>query len=202
MMTGQVCSSLTRIVVSRNRHDELVEALAAQMAQVKVGDPFDETSQMGPLVAERQRDRVLGLIAQGIEGGATLAAGGGRPADLDKGWFVEPTVFGNVDRHPLAPQPTRDGRGDPRVIFGDEDSHERQGRFTNSTLDQRRVTTCVQVRAREGPEFSGTAYGDLTNRSPQSIACRCTTTTTRQRRGSSSMIRAPAWKARCMSSSV
>ena len=52
---------------------------------------------MGPLVAERQRDRVLGYIAKGVDEGATLATGGGRPAHLDKGWFVEPTVFGNVD---------------------------------------------------------------------------------------------------------
>ena len=52
---------------------------------------------MGPLVAERQRDRVLGYIAKGVEEGASLATGGGRPAGLDRGWFVEPTVFGNVD---------------------------------------------------------------------------------------------------------
>jgi acyl-CoA reductase-like NAD-dependent aldehyde dehydrogenase len=54
-------------------------------------------SQMGPLAAERQRDRVEGYIAKGIEIGATLAASGGRPRDLDRGWYVEPTVFGNVD---------------------------------------------------------------------------------------------------------
>ncbi len=97
MMTGQVCSSLTRIVVSRHRHDELVEALAASFAKVKVGDQFDPESEMGPLAASRQRDRVLGYIATGVAEGATLATGGGRPAHLDKGWFVEPTVFGDVD---------------------------------------------------------------------------------------------------------
>jgi aldehyde dehydrogenase (NAD+) len=97
-LAGQVCSSLTRIVVSQNRHDELVEALAGTFAQVKVGDPFDAQTQMGPLVAERQRDRVEGYIAKGLAEGATLATGGGRPAHLDKGWFIEPTVFGNVDR--------------------------------------------------------------------------------------------------------
>ena len=52
---------------------------------------------MGPLVAERQRDRVLGYVAKGVEQGATLATGGGRPAHLERGWYVEPTVFGNVD---------------------------------------------------------------------------------------------------------
>ena len=96
-LTGQVCSTISRIVVTRKRHDALVEAIAAIFSQIKVGDPFDETVQMGPLAAERQRARVLGYIEKGKAEGATLAAGGGRPAHLDRGWFVEPTVFGNVD---------------------------------------------------------------------------------------------------------
>ena len=62
-----------------------------------MGDPFDAQTQMGPLVAERQRDRVEGYIAKGVAEGATLATGGGRPKHLDRGWFIEPTVFGNVD---------------------------------------------------------------------------------------------------------
>ena len=98
-LSGQVCSSLTRIVVTRDRHDEFVDALAGTFSQVKVGDPFDAASQMGPLAAERQRDRVEGYISKGVKGGATLATGGGRPKDLDRGWYVEPTVFGNVDNH-------------------------------------------------------------------------------------------------------
>jgi len=97
MMTGQVCSSLTRIVVSQDRHDELTEALVGAFSQVKVGNQFDPESQMGPLAASRQRDRVLGYVAKGVAEGATLATGGGRPAHLDKGWFVEPTVFSNVE---------------------------------------------------------------------------------------------------------
>jgi acyl-CoA reductase-like NAD-dependent aldehyde dehydrogenase len=75
----------------------MVEALSSIFAQVKVGDPFDPESQMGPLAAERQRDRVLGYVARGIADGAVLATGGGRPKDLKRGWYVEPTVFGNVD---------------------------------------------------------------------------------------------------------
>jgi acyl-CoA reductase-like NAD-dependent aldehyde dehydrogenase len=97
VMTGQVCSSLTRIVVTRSRHDEIVEALAENFRKVRVGDPFDEKTQMGPLAVRRQRDRVEGYIAKGIDEGATLAAGGKRPEHLDRGWFIEPTVFGNVD---------------------------------------------------------------------------------------------------------
>ncbi|HEY3687110.1 MAG TPA: aldehyde dehydrogenase [Streptosporangiaceae bacterium] len=96
-LSGQVCSSLTRIVVSRRRHDALVEALAGTFSQVRVGDPFDASTQMGPLAMARQRDRVEGYIAKGVAEGAVLATGGGRPAGLDRGYFIEPTVFGNVD---------------------------------------------------------------------------------------------------------
>jgi acyl-CoA reductase-like NAD-dependent aldehyde dehydrogenase len=95
MLSGQVCSSLTRIVVSRSRHDELLEALAAAFGAKKAGDPFDASSDLGPLVAQRQVDRVTGYIEKGKAEGATLAAGGGRPDQ--KGFYVEPTVFGNVD---------------------------------------------------------------------------------------------------------
>jgi acyl-CoA reductase-like NAD-dependent aldehyde dehydrogenase len=103
-LSGQVCSSLTRVVVTRSRHDELLEALAGTFSQVRVGDPFESATQMGPLAASRQRDRVLGYIARGVEDGATLATGGGRPADLDRGWYVEPTVFGNVSNSSVIAQ--------------------------------------------------------------------------------------------------
>ncbi|GAA1218194.1 hypothetical protein GCM10009608_63980 [Pseudonocardia alaniniphila] len=96
-LTGQVCASLTRIVVTRKRHGELVEALSSTFSQVQVGDPFDDSTQMGPLAMRRQRDRVEGYIAKGIEEGAVLATGGGRPEHLHRGFFVEPTVFANVD---------------------------------------------------------------------------------------------------------
>ena len=96
-LSGQVCSSLTRIVVSAHRHDELVEALASAFSQVRVGDPFDAETQMGPLAMRRQRDRVENMIAQGVEEGARLVTGGGRPKHLERGFFIEPTVFAHVD---------------------------------------------------------------------------------------------------------
>jgi aldehyde dehydrogenase (NAD+) len=99
MMTGQVCSSLTRIVVTRKRHDALVDALSASFSKVKVGNPFDPSTEMGPLAMSRQRDRVEGYIAKGRAEGAKLATGGGRPAHLSRGFYIEPTVFGNVDNH-------------------------------------------------------------------------------------------------------
>jgi aldehyde dehydrogenase (NAD+) len=99
IMTGQVCSALTRIVVSRRRHDQLVEALASAFSAIKVGDPFDLTTEMGPLAMDRQRTRVEGYIQKGKAEGARIATGGGRPRHLDRGYFIEPTVFGNVNNN-------------------------------------------------------------------------------------------------------
>jgi acyl-CoA reductase-like NAD-dependent aldehyde dehydrogenase len=96
-LTGQVCSSLTRIIVDRKRHDDLVDALSACFSGVNIGDPFDLTTQLGPLATSRQRDRVESFIQLGRDEGAQLAAGGGRPAPLNRGYFIEPTVFANVD---------------------------------------------------------------------------------------------------------
>jgi acyl-CoA reductase-like NAD-dependent aldehyde dehydrogenase len=98
-LTGQTCSLLTRVVVSRHRHDAMLEALSAHFATVKIGDPFDPATGMGPLATSRQRERVEGYIAKGKAEGATLASGGRRPAHLDRGFFIEPTVFGNVDNN-------------------------------------------------------------------------------------------------------
>lgn len=96
-LTGQACSCLSRVIVSRKRHDAMVDALTSVFAKVRMGNPFDTDVDMGPLVSERQRDRVEHFLAKGKQEGATLACGGGRPAGLDRGWFVEPTVYGNVD---------------------------------------------------------------------------------------------------------
>ncbi|MFC3175419.1 aldehyde dehydrogenase [Novosphingobium bradum] len=96
-LAGQVCSSLTRVIVTRHRHDALLDALAGRFAEVVVGDPMDPASQMGPLATAIQRDRVEGHIAGAKADGATLATGGARPAHLNRGYFMEPTVFGHVD---------------------------------------------------------------------------------------------------------
>jgi aldehyde dehydrogenase (NAD+) len=98
-LTGQVCSSLTRIVVTHHRHEAMVDALSANFEQVKVGDPFDPASEMGPLAMRRQRDRVEAYIQKGKTEGASLVTGGGRPPHLNRGFYIEPTVFGNVDNN-------------------------------------------------------------------------------------------------------
>ena len=94
--TGQVCVTLSRVLVSKTRHDELVAALKAELEAVKVGDPMDPETQMGPLAMARQLDRVEGYIEKGKQEGAILVTGGDRPA-LDKGYYINPTLFANVD---------------------------------------------------------------------------------------------------------
>jgi betaine-aldehyde dehydrogenase len=97
MNNGEACISLTRILAPRHRYQEVTEALADQMRNMKVGDALDPATEVGPLVAERQRDRVENYIKIGQDEGAKIALGGGRPDGLDKGWFVEPTLFVDVD---------------------------------------------------------------------------------------------------------
>lgn len=98
-ISGQVCASLTRIIVPRHRHDEFVEALAAKFSQVKVGDPYDSASEMGPLASKTQHEKVLAYIEKGVAEGAKLITGGSRPAHLEHGYYVEPTVFASVKSH-------------------------------------------------------------------------------------------------------
>lgn len=97
MINGQACVAQTRILVPRTRYDEFAEAFAAVASALKVGDPLDSATELGPLVARRQQQRSLDYIRVGQEEGAKLLTGGGRPAGFEKGWYVEPTLFGDVD---------------------------------------------------------------------------------------------------------
>ncbi len=96
MNNGQACVAQTRILVPRSSYDTWVEAIAEMGRRQVTGDPTDLGTTLGPLVAERQRDRVEGYIDIGKGEGARIVAGGGRP-DIDTGWFVEATVFADVD---------------------------------------------------------------------------------------------------------
>jgi aldehyde dehydrogenase (NAD+) len=97
MHAGQGCAMLTRLLLPRSRYDEGLDLLTAAMSEMPYGDPQDPGVLMGPLISAKQRERVLGYIAKGQEEGARLVIGGGRPAHLPTGWFVEPTVFADVD---------------------------------------------------------------------------------------------------------
>ena len=94
---GQLCFLSTRVLAPRSRYDEVLDAVTDMAASLVVGDPLDPDTQVGPLISSRQRDRVTSCIAGGVDAGATLTTGGGRPAALDQGWFLEPTVLGGVD---------------------------------------------------------------------------------------------------------
>ena len=95
--TGQVCYSSTRLLAPRARYDEVIEATRDVMATSPLGDPSDPATAFGPLVTAAQRDRVEGYIASGVADGARLVLGGGRPAHLPTGFYVEPTLFVDVD---------------------------------------------------------------------------------------------------------
>ena len=97
MNSGQACVGQTRILAPRSRYDEVVEKLAAAVAAMQVGLPDDPAAMIGPLISEKQRERVEGYIKKGLEEGARIVTGGGRPEGLDSGWFVQPTVFADVD---------------------------------------------------------------------------------------------------------
>ncbi|MFV2175241.1 aldehyde dehydrogenase [Actinomadura sp. LOL_016] len=97
-MAGQICNALTRVIVPANRIDDHADALAAELSGVRVEDPTDPRTEMGPLVTERQQQRVWRYIDTGVEEGARLVTGGtGLPDGIRRGWYVRPTVFSDVD---------------------------------------------------------------------------------------------------------
>lgn len=93
---GQVCAADSRVLIPQSRAEEFTEAFVAMVGRLQVGDPFEPKTDVGPLVAERQRERVEAYIHSGIEEGARVAVGGGRPWGQPTGWYVEPTVFIDV----------------------------------------------------------------------------------------------------------
>jgi acyl-CoA reductase-like NAD-dependent aldehyde dehydrogenase len=97
-LTNQVCAALTRVLLSRERHDAFVALLRQRFESIVIGDPFDPATAMGPLAMKRQLDRVLGYIELGKAEGAVLVSGGSRPS-LNHGFYVEPTIFANVSNN-------------------------------------------------------------------------------------------------------
>ena len=85
------------MLVPRGRQAEAIDLAKAQLAKLTVGDPFDAKTRLGPLASAGQRDTVLGYIETGKKEGATLVAGGGRPSAISRGFYVEPTIFSNVE---------------------------------------------------------------------------------------------------------
>jgi acyl-CoA reductase-like NAD-dependent aldehyde dehydrogenase len=96
---GQICWLGTRVLAPSSRYSEVVDIVSGLAGSLRIGDPLDESTQIGPLVSSRQRDRVESYIAKGKAEGGRLTVGGGRPEAQDRGWFVQPTVFADVDNH-------------------------------------------------------------------------------------------------------
>jgi aldehyde dehydrogenase (NAD+) len=94
---GEICMSMTRVLAPRERYSEVVDALSVAVGKLVVGDPADRGTQVGPLITAAARDRVLTHLAAAVNAGSRATVGGGRPAGLDRGWFVEPTILADVD---------------------------------------------------------------------------------------------------------
>jgi aldehyde dehydrogenase (NAD+) len=94
--SGQICFSQTRVLVSEKRHDEVLDRLSQAVSHLKVGDPLDDETQVGPLATARQLERVQGYIEKGKSEGALLVQGGGRVEGRNRGYYLEPTIFDRV----------------------------------------------------------------------------------------------------------
>lgn len=168
-LCGQACINYSRILIPRARYSEHVESLAAAMKAVAVGNPLDEATQMGPLAMKRQLDRVQGYIAKGLAEGAKLATGGGQPKELNRGFFIEPTVFADAHNDmviareeifgPVTAAIPYDSLDEAIAIANDSDFGLSGGVYTNDT--DRAYAVARQIRTghftQNGREF------DLTN---------------------------------------
>ena len=116
------------------------------LPRVKIGDPYDPATQLGPLAMERQRERVEYYIARGKEEGADLAHGGGRPANLNRGWFIEPTLFANVDARAVIAQEEIFGPVVSVIPAASEDDAVANRQRHGIRAQQRRVHTGRKAR--------------------------------------------------------
>lgn len=98
--TGQVCTAGTRVLIPESIKEDFLTAVKEEFSQVKVGDPREDGTQVGPIISKKQFDQVQDYIDKGVNEGAELFYGGpGKPEGLDKGYFARPTIFINVDNH-------------------------------------------------------------------------------------------------------
>jgi aldehyde dehydrogenase (NAD+) len=117
---GQTCTNATRVLAHRERYADVVEALREQVGAFQLGDPASPDVFIGPLVSDVQRERVEGYIAKGLEEGARLVLGGGRP-DRERGYFVEPAIFADVDNRMTIAQEEIFGPVVSVIAYDDED---------------------------------------------------------------------------------
>jgi aldehyde dehydrogenase (NAD+) len=130
--TGQVCSAGSRILVHRSVHDQVVERLVARAESIRLGDPRDAKTSMGPLISSTQMERVLGYIEVGREEGAKVAIGGARHGE--RGYYVAPTVFTGVEHEMRISQEEIFGPVATVIPFEDEDDAVRLANGTSYSL--------------------------------------------------------------------
>jgi len=131
---GQGCALPTRILAERSIYDEVVEALVGALARIRVGDPTDAKTGMGPLIREAQRTRVERYVESGREQGARIACGGGRPGGLERGFFFEPTLFADVESSMTIAQEEIFGPVGVAIPFDDEEDAVRLANDTRYGL--------------------------------------------------------------------
>jgi aldehyde dehydrogenase (NAD+) len=165
---GQGCAIQTRMLLPRSRYDEGVAIMTGLMGAVPYGDPQRPDVMMGPLISEKQRSRVLGYIEKGVAEGATLALGGGRPAHLPEGWYVEPTLFNDVDNTMTIAQEEIFGPVLVVIPFDDDDDAVRiandsvyglSGGVFSGSFD-RAVSVAHRIRTGTMSVNGGSIYGD------------------------------------------
>ncbi|MFJ8111694.1 aldehyde dehydrogenase [Streptomyces sp. NPDC096132] len=118
---GQTCTANTRVLAPAHRYTEVLDAITEMARSMTVGDPLDPGTAIGPVVSARQRERIEGYITTGRGEGARLTTGGGRPTGLDRGWFLEPTVFGDVSNDMVIAREEVFGPVIAVIPFQDED---------------------------------------------------------------------------------
>ena len=164
---GQGCAIQTRMLLPRSRYDEGVAILTAMFANVPYGDPQRPDVMMGPVISAKQRERIEGYIRKGVEEGATLAVGGKRPEQLPQGWFLEPTLFTDVDNSMTIAQEEIFGPVLTVLHFDDDDDAVRiandspyglsGGVFSGST--DRALSVARKVRTGQFTVNGGATYG-------------------------------------------
>jgi acyl-CoA reductase-like NAD-dependent aldehyde dehydrogenase len=119
--SGQICTAPTRAIVHRSIYDPLVEGLSKMAGALKVGDPLEQDTIVGPLITEAHLQRVEGYVQSGVDEGGQVVAGGGRPGHLETGWYLEPTLIANARRDMKAVREEIFGPVIVAVPFDDED---------------------------------------------------------------------------------
>ena len=131
---SQTCTTQSRILIARSRYEEVVEAIGNFAASYVLGDPLDAATTMGPMATSGHRDKVLGYIDVARNSAARLITGGDRPAHLDRGWFVQPTVFADVDNNDRLAREEVFGPVMALIPFDDDDDAIRMANDSNYGL--------------------------------------------------------------------